>query len=537
VNLLASRWTSVLARAALCAAAIAALASCGSGAVSGSVTVTDPNRITILPGTATLYSGLPTGFVVSGGTGSYIISSSNQAVIPIAGSLPTNAFTVIPNAVTTDTDVTLTVRDTGSTPVATATLTVKPGTVGNNITITPSSTQGGSCAPAICSGGDAEVSVLLSQGGQPLVGRGVRFEVLSGDFRFITSQPGAPIESTDFTTTTVTDETGHARARIRVTANANNQTALLRVVDLVSGAFQTTSFAIAQATGTSPGYFASPSSITFSGPNDQECASSGAADVHIYGGTPPYTISTVGAPFDVSRGVVSSSGGSFSVLPRGVCVAEPGAPITIQDVLGRTTTVRVANVLGTRAVPALVVAPTTVAIAQCRTTSAVSVAGGTGVYTVSSGSGSVSARVVQNTVYIERVPNTAGVTPVSVGVTSGNSSATITVNVSGEALGTCDSSSFTVTPPTVTLGSCQPVTISLSGGSGNPANYVIRPDNSAVTAQAFTANSFQLVRTTGPQNFAGTATVYVSDGPSTRTVTVNIPAMPTSIISGPSTCP
>jgi hypothetical protein len=310
-----------------------------------------------------------------------------------------------------------------------------------------------------------------------------------------------------------------------VLPTANNQTALLRIVDLGSGAFQSTSFTIAQATGSSPGFFASPDTITFSGPNDQECASSGSVDVFVYGGTPPYNVSTVGAPYVVSREIVGAAGGSFSVLPRGVCVSQPGSPITIQDALGRTTVVRVANVLGTRAVPALVVAPTTVAIAQCRTTSTVSVAGGTGFYTASSGSGSILARVVQNTVYIDRAPNTAGVTPVSVGVTSGNSSATITVNVSGEALGTCDSSSFTVTPPTVTLGSCEPVTISLSGGSGIPGNYVIRPDNSAVTAQNFTANSFQLVRTIGPQFFTGSATVYVSDGPSTRTVTVNIPQM------------
>ena len=520
MTLLATGRLAAFARAALLVFAAAGLVSCGSGAVSGSAPVTDPTRITILPGTATLYSGLPTSFVVSGGTGSYIVSSSNQAVIPLAGSLPTNTFTVIPNGVTADTDVTITVRDTGTTPVATSTLTVRPGTVGNDVTITPSSTQGGTCAPAICSGGDAEVSVQLSQGGQPLIGRGVRFEVVSGDFRFITSQPGAT-ESTDFTTTTVTDEIGRARARVRVTASAANQTALLRIVDLGSGASRTASFTIAQATGSSPGFFTSPQSITFSGPNTDECASTGSADVFVYGGTPPYSVSTIGAPFLITREFVGFSGGSFAIQPRGVCVADPGAAITVQDASGRTTTVRAANVPGTRAVPALVIAPTVVAINQCRTTAAVSVGGGSGIYTVSSGSGSISVRVVQNTIFIERVPLTAGVTPVSVGVSSGRDVATITVNVSGEALGTCDFSSFAVTPSNITLASCAPVDVTFSGGSGVFANITAASDNSSVTATRFSPNVVRIQRAVGSPGFTGPATVYVGDGPNTRTVTVN----------------
>ncbi len=50
----------------------------------------------------------------------------------------------------------------------------------NDVTITPSATQSASCSPALCSGGDAEVTVTISQGGIPLAARGVRFEVVSG---------------------------------------------------------------------------------------------------------------------------------------------------------------------------------------------------------------------------------------------------------------------------------------------------------------------------------------------------------------------
>jgi hypothetical protein len=112
------------ARLALAFFSAMVLGSCGSGAVSGPAPVNDPTRITILPATATLYSGAPTTFVISGGTGSYIVSSSNQAVIPVSGSVTTGTLILVPNPVIADTPVTLTVRDTGTTPLATATLTV-----------------------------------------------------------------------------------------------------------------------------------------------------------------------------------------------------------------------------------------------------------------------------------------------------------------------------------------------------------------------------------------------------------------------------
>ena len=178
-----------LARCAFAFAALAGLVSCGSGAVSPHVV--DPTRILILPATATLFSGMPTTFTITGGTGAYIVSSSNQAVVPVSGTSNGN-LVIAPNPVLADTTVTLTVRDTGTNAPVTATLTVKPNTVNNSITITPTATQGGSCAPAVCSGGDAEVTATISQGGIPLAARGVRLEVVSGSFRFIVNPPNTP---------------------------------------------------------------------------------------------------------------------------------------------------------------------------------------------------------------------------------------------------------------------------------------------------------------------------------------------------------
>ena len=70
------------------------VASCGSGSV-GTPPVNDPTKITILPDNATLYSGLPTTFSITGGTGAYLVTSSNQAVIPVATATMTTSMDLL----------------------------------------------------------------------------------------------------------------------------------------------------------------------------------------------------------------------------------------------------------------------------------------------------------------------------------------------------------------------------------------------------------------------------------------------------------
>ncbi len=144
-----SRLTAIATRAAAAFAAALMLASCGGGGVSANPSpIVDSPTLTILPGTAVMYSGLPTTFVFSGGTGAYIIASSNQAILPVIGGVTGRSVTIVPSPVSADTEVTLTLRDTGTAAPVTATVTVRPGTVNNNITITPSSTQDATCSPA-----------------------------------------------------------------------------------------------------------------------------------------------------------------------------------------------------------------------------------------------------------------------------------------------------------------------------------------------------------------------------------------------------
>jgi len=505
-------------------ASFAFLSSCGSGAVSGTPAANDPSRITILPAIATAFSGLPTTFVISGGTNSYIVSSSNQSVIPVSGGITGGSLTIVPNPVTADTTVTLTVRDTGTTPTATATVTVKPGTVANNITITASSTQGSSCLPtgvtqAVCSGGDAIVSTTISQGGIPLPARGVRFDVVTGNFSFIVTDPVTGVDSLTNTVTVITDQAGNAQARIRVAADAPNQTALLQITDLGTGAFQRTAFTIAQATWTSPGFFTSPDSITFQGPNTNTCAGSTVqATIFVFGGTPPYTISNTTNAFQTSRDNVSFSGGSFNVIPVGICVGTPGLPIVVRDSAGHTATTAVANIPGSQQAPAFTVAPQSITLTSCSSTASVAATGGTGNYVASTGSGSITFTQSGGTFTVKRLPNSAAPGSSSTfTVSDGNSSETVTVNFTGDAAGVCPTPAIVATPSTVNLTSCGAVTVSLSGGN---VTYTPTWSDSNITASV-SGSTLTIQRAIPSPGFSPPATLTITSGSRTGSVTVN----------------
>lgn len=523
---------SVFVRIFIALAVVAGLSSC-SGAVSGPVPVSDPTKITILPGMGTdasgapisvpvtAYSGLPTTFTVTGGTGSYIVSSSNQAIIAISGPISGTTFTVVPSPVVTSTTVMITARDTGTAAPATVTVTVLPGTVNNEVTVTPTSSAAAACAPAICSGGDALVSVTISQGGIPLAARGVRFDVLSGTFSFVSTDPVTHVVTLVNTIQVVTDETGKAVALIRIPANAQNQTALLQVTDIGTGTFQRTSFVIVQSTGSSPGFFVAPTQITFQGAQQNECANFGiSASVFVFGGVPPYTVSNSG-PFQVSPNFISSSGGSYSVTPNGSCVAAPGLPIVVTDSSGHTATTTVENIPGTTAPPALTAQPAKVTLSSCTGSASVTVGGGApgpGGYFASAGSNAITASVSGNTVTILRAnpsPATAG--PVNVGISDGITTTSVEVDLVGQGAGTCPATGFAASSTAVVLNDCTGVTqVALSGGSGT---YSASSDNTGVTATV-SGNVLSIKRTNPSGAFTGSATVTATDGISSVPITV-----------------
>lgn len=434
-----------LARLLVAFLALSGVVSCGSGAVSGP-TITppppgDPLRVAIQPGTATTFSNTPTTFVITGGNGSYIVSSNNQTVVPVSGPISGNTLTVVPNSVEASTDVVLTVRDTGSTPTATATLTVLPRTVSSSVTITPTSTR---CAPAICAGDDGTVEATLTQNASPLAGRAVRFEVISGDFRFITSASSGPGETLDTSTTVLTDLNGKARVRFRVLSTAPTQTALMGITDVQGGSFVRTGF---QVNGSPSAPTVIPEKITVRGPRVGQCPTGSAtADFYIFGGVAPYSVSnTQPSSLSIDRNVVFASGGFFRVTTNpNICFT---AQIIVSDAVGQRTVVTVEAVEGTliQSNPDtgnLVVAPNAVTLDSCTAIASVTVAGGLGAgnyrQPVSSHSSVLATLSGDSTILIRRAPGSVSAPgAVTVAISDGRAAATVDVTLTVAGQGPC----------------------------------------------------------------------------------------------------
>jgi hypothetical protein len=401
-----------LALRAVAAAGLAAfLGACGSGAVSAPPTT--PATLSISPSTATTYSGLPTTFAILGGTAPYIVVSSNQSAIAIADNVSSTSFTIVPEPVSVDTAVVLTVRDSAA-AAANATVTVKPRTISNVVTITPSASQPASCGTALCSSYDAEVNATLTQAGVPLANRQVRFDVVSGDYRIITSPPGTA-ETTGLTVVTTTDTTGSARIRIRANVDAPVQTGLLQITDQSGGFTQRVSFQITPASSAT--LSALPSTLEFVGLSTTACATGPSADVIVFGGRPPYQISQPSG-FLVRPTLLLSSGDRFNVTAAGFCTGTTGQSISVVDSAGSSTIVTAKNVVGTQNTTQFVVTPSTATFTTCGDTATFALIGGSGTYIAASQSPLISASVPAGTTVgsVKRVAGNGGGTPSTVTV-------------------------------------------------------------------------------------------------------------------------
>lgn len=530
---------SWIARAAAACAAALTLASCGGGVSANPSPVVDSPTLTILPATATMYPGLPTTFVLSGGTGAYIVTSNNQAILPISGGVTGRSVTLVPNPVTADTTVTLTLRDTGAATPVTATVTVRPGTLNNDLTVTPSATQSASCSPALCSGTDAEVRVSLSQGGIPLAARGVKFEVVSGSFTFIESPPFIAHDPPGDTSNvvTATDETGIARVRIRVTAGAPNQTAQVQVKDLVTGAFRRATFAIAQFNGNTPAFFALPSSITLSGPSTVAC-STGSAEVAVFGGTPPYTVNGASSAFTVNvngfaapPAMVLTNGGKFTINFAGTGQCVKDVPVAVTDATGLTLAVLITNQFGTAA-PPISLSPSSLALSCSFGTTSVKssivVIGGSGTFAASSDHPRVAVVVNGRTVTVERQGGdgvTTYPTTANISVTDGATTAVAAASVPANCPGGVSGTPLAATPSSVSLNAGNRllgVNILISGGSGTyTVGFVSDAKIKATISGAslnISDNTAPFPPCTNPPITGGSVTV--SDGSSSLNISV-----------------
>lgn len=517
----------VLLRAAVLASA-ALVAGCGSGAVGAPPAPAAQEPITITPSTATLYSELPSKFQLSGGNGAYIVTSSDQAALPISGTFVGSELTVIPNSVAAETQVVLTVRDTGSSAPVSATLVVRPRTISNVLTITPSASQSPACGTSLCAGGDAEVKAVLSQNGLALANRPVKFEIISGDVRFINPVAGGA-ETLVNSVSIKTDASGTARIRIRALNNAPAQTAIIQLTDESSGFVQQASVTIAPVGLTA--LSANPTTLSFQGVAAGTCASNVSADVIVTGGKPPYQASQA-TGYIVTPQTVDSSGGRFTISPTGVCTGT--TTIAIVDSAGAAVNVVVENRVSSATETEFAVSPATVSLNSCTDTANVTLIGGTGNYFASSGNGAVSASANNGIGVIHRNAGGApGTSAVAVAFSDGKASRTVTVTLSGEALGSCpapNSTSLAANPMVVTLSSCNDVAnISVTGGSGTYSESA----SSAALQIGGSKSFFTISRATTSTAVSGPQFVDVSDGSDTVRVQVNLTGDATGTCSRP----
>jgi len=383
-RLLAAWLRSLAGLAAL--AGLLVLSGCGGGSGAQNNVFSTPGPLTVLPGAAIAYSGTPIVLTISGGTPPYQAFSSNSAVVPVVQAVAGSTMVLVPGTVSGDIDVTITVQDdtTGRAVPPTSTtaaLTVRAAPLLNSLTITPNNADCGTTA--ICSGqnGTATVTVLGPQGG-PLAGRQVRFDVVSGPYGITTTNPAQPVVST---LTVISDANGVASVIIKANASAPTQFAQLRATDLTSGQQLLGNFLIQGVTDGTKILTVVPSSAKITGAFTGICSTGFVTEYFIYGGTPPYRVtSTFPNSVTLSGSPVNASGGSFRATTKGDCVD----PLTfsIVDASGLQTTATLSNVEGTGTVPApaaLKITPATYTQPVCSGTSIpFAVSGGTPSYNV-----------------------------------------------------------------------------------------------------------------------------------------------------------
>jgi len=347
------------------------LSGCGGGSGSPNNVFSTPGPLTVLPAIAVAYSGNPMALTVSGGTPPYKAFSSNSAVVPVTQDVAGSTIVIFPGPVSGDTDVTITVQDNPAgiaTPVNTnVALTVRAAPLVNSLTITAdspdcgatsSSTTTAPTTPAICSGqtGTASVTVLSPQGG-PVAGRQVQFDVVSGSYAITTTNPAQPLVSSLKVTS---DARGVATVVIKANAGAPTQFAQLRATDLTSGQQLLGNFIIQQVIDGTKILTVVPAKATITGPPGA-CSSGFTTEYFIYGGTPPYRVtSTFPTAVTLVNSIVNVSGGSFLAITNGTCVD----PLTfsIVDAAGRQTSqATLSNLPGTQA--PVVVTPAAMAVA------------------------------------------------------------------------------------------------------------------------------------------------------------------------------
>jgi hypothetical protein len=354
--------TNRVCLALLAAATALLLAACGGGGASAPPSV--GGALQVQPGITDMFANTPVTFTISGGQRPYQVFSSNSSVLPLNLTVSSGStFTATANNPTADTPITITVRDAAGASTTSA-ATVRATILLNEITVRNSFNNGNNCGGAnVCSGSEALVSVTIRQNGSPVVGRSVRFEVVSGSVGVVASGQAAQ------SVTATTDTLGVAIATLRAPVSVTSQYAVLRIVDVPSG--QNANHVVTLGQTVDPTAIQiTPNNFQWTGAFNDSCASNVLTSHLVTGGTPPYTVrqsipnfaTLLGSPIvnpatlpaPPNGTTLATNGGSVLVNVTGqICsVGANGNTITVTDAIGRVATFNIGNALGTAVRPA-----------------------------------------------------------------------------------------------------------------------------------------------------------------------------------------
>jgi hypothetical protein len=288
------------------------------------------------------------------------------------------------------------------------------------------------------SGTDSIVFLTPVSNGTLYGNRVLQFDKVRGDYSFVVEDPSVTPQLVNRIRVS-TDQTGKAIVRLRVTNNAPTQLATYTVTDILSGVTTDVVFLIIQ-TPPVDAITLIPTTITFTGPLTTVCGG-GSADVFIFGGTPPYTV-TAPAGITVSPVTVTTFGGRFTISlsvaggfspsPIGTPACVTGASVVVTDSRGAVAVETVDSKPGSGTLPTLSAAPTTISSLLCGQSAQVTVVGGVGPYSANSQHPGLNVTVSSSTLTITRnavdPPLSTYPTAGSVTVTDGATIVTITVS-------------------------------------------------------------------------------------------------------------
>lgn len=481
-------------------AGVLALSACGGG--SGAPNNVFKSAFTVLPSTDVVaYSGVPMLLTITGGAGPFQAFSSNPGVLPVAQNVPGRTILLLASNVASDADVgvNITVQDLGplspAAPSQTVAVTVRESALVNGFTIVPALAD---CGTSLCSGQTATAQVTLrGTQGDRIAGRAIRFDVIGTAYAIVTNNPGQPLASS---LTVPTDVAGTAAVIIKANVNAPTQAAQMSVTDVATGLQLVGNFTIVQITDGTAILTVVPTDATIKGPFKGFCTTGFATDYYIYGGTPPYRVtSTFPTGVTLVNPTVNTNGGFFEAITNGTCL-DP-LVFSILDATGRQVTTLLHNVEGTEDAPtptppaALAVSPTTVTNEACTGKTFTFFAfGGTPPYNVRPSSGTAAPQTVA----------TAGGSTSISGLATGSGDTTIlfldasSPQKSASATITCSAApALSAEPPSVSVPAPSPgppATTGCTGKSfsfvvfGGTPPYTVRPSNGTAAPSSIAAS-------------------------------------------------